>query len=147
MLCAGLAGEDTAIDEARGEDLAAAIDDFHAVGQTVAEELRSEIGDHAVFDEQIALLVIPAGGVDQPPVDEVGAAPERPPVRGNSFGRSRESASRTALRTATPIATCSRMRLRAMSPAPALSIATPRFVGPGGTTRRSDSACASSHKA
>ena len=50
--------------------------------------------------------------------------------RGHSFGRWRASACSTAMRTATPISTCSRMTLRGPS-AVCASISTPRFMGPG----------------
>ena len=40
------------------------------------------------------------------------------------------------MRTATPISTCSRITLRAGSSATALSISTPRFIGPGCMTMR-----------
>jgi hypothetical protein len=46
------------------------------------------------------------------------------------FGMLRASASRTAMRTATPISTCSRMSDCAPS-ATKVSISTPRFIGPG----------------
>jgi len=53
------------------------------------------------------------------------------------FGRWRERASSTAMRTATPISTCSRMRLLLTSSATRLSISTPRFIGPGCITSAS----------
>src|SRR5690606_37583208 len=51
-------------------------------------------------------------------------------------GRLRASASSTAMRTATPISTCSRTRLRSPS-ATRLSISMPRFIGPGCMTSAS----------
>ncbi len=41
------------------------------------------------------------------------------------------------MRTATPISTCSRITLRSGSSATALSISTPRFIGPGCITSAS----------
>ena len=57
-----------------------------------------------------------------------------PPV---PLGRLAASASSTAMRTATPISTWSRIRLRSGSSATALSISTPRFIGPGCMTSAS----------
>ena len=48
----------------------------------------------------------------------------------HAFGMLRASASSTAMRTATPISTCSRMSDCALS-ATSVSISTPRFIGPG----------------
>src|SRR5690606_15202471 len=108
VFCARLAGKDATVDQAGGEDMAIAIHHLCAIGQPVIEQRGAEIGDNAIFDEQSAHLVIAAGGVDQARIDEGGAAHLAPPcpVRG-SFGRLRASASSTAMRTATPISTCS----------------------------------------
>mgnify|MGYP003694353147 CR=1 FL=1 len=54
----------------------------------------------------------------------------------HAFGRFRDSASSTAMRTATPISTCSRISDWAPS-ATAVSISTPRFIGPGCMTSAS----------
>ena len=56
--------------------------------------------------------------------------------RPHAFGRFRDSASSTAMRTATPISTCSRISDWAPS-ATAVSISTPRFIGPGCMTSAS----------
>src|SRR5262249_47865775 len=48
----------------------------------------------------------------------------------HAFGSVRDKASSAAMRTATPISTCSRMSDCAPS-ATAVSISTPRFIGPG----------------
>ena len=55
---------------------------------------------------------------------------------GYAFGRLRDSASSTAMRTATPISTCSRISDCAPS-ATMESISTPRFIGPGCITSAS----------
>ena len=57
--------------------------------------------------------------------------------------RPRDSTSSTAMRTATPISTCSLITLRTGSSATALSISTPRFIGPGCITSASGLAWAS----
>lgn len=51
--------------------------------------------------------------------------------------KSRASTSSTAIRTATPISTCSPITDRSGSSAMALSISTPRFIGPGCMTMAS----------
>jgi len=51
-------------------------------------------------------------------------------IRAHAFGKLRASASSTAILTATPISTCSRMSDCAPS-AISVSISTPRFIGPG----------------
>src|ERR1700730_12348559 len=53
-----------------------------------------------------------------------------------AFGKLRDSASSTAMRTATPISTCSRLSDWA-PPATLESISTPRFIGPGCITSAS----------
>ena len=50
---------------------------------------------------------------------------------GGPLPRSRARISRQAMRTATPISTWWRIRLRSMSSATSLPISTPRFIGPG----------------
>ena len=55
---------------------------------------------------------------------------------GSRIGQVRDSASSTAMRTATPISTCSRISDCAPS-ATAESISTPRFIGPGCITSAS----------
>src|SRR5262249_59133965 len=54
----------------------------------------------------------------------------------HAFGRFRDSASSTAMRTATPISTCWRMSDWEPSATP-VSISTPRFIGPGCITSAS----------
>ena len=95
-----------------------------------AKDLERHVGhgvDIALDQERI---VIGAGAVR--PGDEdhegLGAA--------HWFGRCLASASSTAMRTATPISTCSRMSDCAPS-ATSESISTPRFIGPGCMTSAS----------
>src|SRR6185369_6090537 len=103
-----------------------------------AGDLRAGRDDHAMLDQDSAGLVAVAGWVDQPRIDE-GEGPIlflRWPG-GQGWGRHefpvrlRVRASRHAMRTATPISTCSRMTDRLISSATSESISTPRFIGPG----------------
>src|SRR5262245_58833010 len=122
------------VDEAGTEHVAPAVDDAGAFGR-VAAQVPAEIGDHPVLDEEPARLVPAAGRVDEPRVEERrcflrccfvpahGEAAQR-------LGSCRAMASSTAMRTATPISTWSRMTLREWS-AMVEAISTPRFIGPG----------------
>src|SRR5690606_23739519 len=110
-----------------GLDVAVGRDDVDARG-----------GDDTVLDQEVAGLVETGGGIDQMGIDEQGAPGGERAVglgRGHhigpgALGRLRDRASSTAMRTATPISTCSRITER-LSSATALSISTPRFIGPG----------------
>src|SRR5689334_9254764 len=133
MRGAGLAELHPHVDEAGGEAQAAAVDRLGVAGRKVD----SERGDAVAFDEQIARSVAPAFWVDQPRIAE-----ELPSsahfIAGPLPGpRSWPRISRQAMRTATPISTCWRIRLRSMSSATSLPISTPRFIGPGCIIRAS----------
>ena len=67
--------------EAGGEHVALAVDDLGALGR-VATQVRAEIGDHAIRDQQAARLVAVRCRVDQARVDEDGAAGVLRPVGG-----------------------------------------------------------------
>src|SRR6185503_12303025 len=139
VLLAGLAQLHAHVDEAGRQDLAAAIDALAIEGRRVLEEGRAEIADQAALGDESALDVGAGGGIDNTGVDiDDGAAAA---IRaGHQLGTSSEGAlersarvriSRQAIRTATPISTCSWITLRPKSSATSLSISTPRFIGPG----------------
>ena len=71
MLVAGLAGEHLHVDEAGAEHVALAVDDLGAV-RRVAAQVRPEVGDDAVLDEQAARLVPPVCRIDEARVEEDG---------------------------------------------------------------------------
>ena len=110
---AGLADEDAHVDEARRDDRAPAVDPLGAGG---TRGFRAGGDDAAVGDDdgtrsiEIARRIYYAGvrEYQRPLVLAVIALSQGPP---QSFGRCAESASSTAMRTATPISTCSRIRL------------------------------------
>ena len=126
VFSARLPREHLAINESRRQDMALAINDFGA-SRRIAAQMGAKIGDHAIFDQQTAWTIKAGRWVQQAGVDE-GCAPARSGrapfsvTRGlvggpggfldHRLGRLRASASRTAMRTATPISTCSRMTLR-----------------------------------
>ena len=100
------------------------------------------VAHDAVGEQQIAVDVEVARGIDDPRVGEQDRAAIgkhrllRRDTHGHMLGRLRESASSTAIRTATPISTCSRISDWAPS-ATEESISTPRFIGPGCITNAS----------
>ncbi len=138
VLLARLAQLHAHIDETGRQHMAVAILDLGIVRRVGARHLRTGRDDDAILHQDSAGLVAVAGGVDQPRIDE-GERPvlflRRPGGQGrrrHEFPvRLRVSASRHAMRTATPISTCSRMTERLMSSATSESISTPRFIGPG----------------
>ncbi len=95
---AGFADEDAHVDEARAEHVTLGLDHLRAGRQACERAVRPERRDPPVLDQAVAGLVAPARGVDQ----ARGADVER---ARHAFGRWRASASRTAMRTATPIST------------------------------------------
>src|SRR6185312_9339746 len=88
----------------------------------------ADLRNASFLDQEVARAVEIAGGIEQAGVAEEGAHGHH---AGATFPRLRDSTSRQAMRTATPISTCSRMALRSMSSATSVSISTPRFIGPG----------------
>src|SRR5262249_9636153 len=93
------------------------------------------LAHHAVGDQEVAGKVELARRIDDARVGEQDrTAVGQRHLSVHAFGRLRDSASSTAMRTATPISTCSRMSEWAPS-ATSESISTPRFIGPGCITR------------
>ena len=128
VLLAGLAGVDARIDQARREIEAAAVDRLDAVGRARGEQVGPEVGDLAVADQHGAAILRVARRIDDAGVDVGGrsavlrrAARRRCRSRGGSrrsaLRRPPISASRQAMRTATPISTCSWMTERSRSSA------------------------------
>src|SRR6185312_14217068 len=122
MLGPRFAGEDAAVDQAGRQHQPAAVHHFGIVRFGIVEQTRADIGDAAILDQQAALGVQPAGRINQACVAEGDAPVHAMP---------RESASRIAMRMATPISTCSAMTLTSTSSAMSEAISTPRFIGPG----------------
>src|ERR1700761_9032429 len=121
MLRPGLAGEDARIDQAGRQHQAAAVDHFGIAGLGIIEQARADIGNAAIFNQQPTPGIQAGCRIDQPRVAE-----------GDAFHASpRDNASRIAMRMATPISTCSEIRLTCTSSAMSEAISTPRFIGPG----------------
>ncbi len=89
----------------------------------------------AIGNQDVAGPVEIPGGIDDAGVGEQDRGGGRS-AWSHAFGRLRASASSTAIRTATPISTCSRISDCAPS-ATIESISTPRFIGPGCITSAS----------
>ncbi len=129
-----LAGKHHHVDQTGRHGAAAAIEELRALDRPF-RDVHAEIGDDAVRDQEPAEGVEPGGRIDEPRIDQgegpvLGAVVVVGGHGGHPFGRLRASAWSTAMRTATPISTCSRITLRASS-ATLESISTPRFMGPG----------------
>ena len=103
-------------------------------GTPAAPMPRLAVADHAVGDQHVAGAVEIARRIDDAGVGEQDRAAIG--QHDHAFGRLRASASSTAIRTATPISTCSRISDCAPS-ATIESISTPRFIGPGCITSAS----------
>ena len=74
MLGAGLADEDTHVDEARGDDVARTIDDA-GVGRNIGTgDRRAEIADDPVLDQHAARRLRSGGGIDEARVEEGNGA-------------------------------------------------------------------------
>ncbi len=142
IFAARLAGEDARVDQSRRQYQTFGIDHLGIVRLGIVEQARADIGNAAVLDQQSAFDVQTACRIDQAGVLEGDAARHGAPssLRATRAGRPslanpRDKASSTAMRIATPISTCSWIRLISMSSATAESISTPRFIGPGCMTR------------
>src|SRR5690606_9633092 len=120
-----LADEGAHVDEAGRDDLAAAIDDLGALGHAGSADAALGLADEAVGDQEVTQEIEVARRIDDPGVGEQDRAAVG---QHHAFGRLRDKASSTAMRTATPISTCSRMSDCAPS-ATLESISTPRFIG------------------
>jgi len=138
VLGAGLADEGAHVDQAGGDDLAAAIDDLGALGHAGGANTALGFADCAVGDQKVAGKIQLARRIDDPRVGEQDRAAFAAIGQhaDHAFGRLRDMASSTAMRTATPISTCSRISDCAPS-ATMESISTPRFIGPGCMTSAS----------
>src|SRR5690606_6052960 len=121
------------VDDAGGQIAAAAV-------ETIPRALK-ELRDTAIGDDDAALDDAVTLGVNEACVGQGqhGASP----CGLRATCRLRASSSITAMRTATPISTCSWMTLTLMSSANSPSISTPRFIGPGCMTMASGFALAS----
>ena len=126
---ARLADEGAHVDQAGRDQLAAAIDHIGAFRHAGSADAFLGLADDAVGDQQVADDVEIARRIDDPGIGEQDRAAVGQHHR-HAFGKFRESASSTAMRTATPISTCSRISDCAPS-ATMESISTPRFIGPG----------------
>ena len=118
------------VDQARGQAFTAALD--HICGFRCGD-VGADLGNQTVFDDQPAHRICAGGRVQDAGVGVGGDA---------GHGRAAK-VSRQAMRTATPISTCSAIALRSMSSARSVSISTPRFMGPGCRTKASGFAAAS----
>ena len=132
---ARLADEGAHVDQAGRDDPALAVDDLGAFRHAGGADAALGFADRAVGNQEIARKIEIARRIDDPGVGEQDRAAVREHGR-QTFGRLRERASSTAMRTATPISTCSRISDCAPS-ATAESISTPRFIGPGCITSAS----------
>ena len=114
---AGLADEGAHVDEAGRHHLAPAIDDLGALGHAGGADAALGLADHAVGEQEVARRCrdratgssdAPIGKQDRPALgdhhgDRLCAE------RASGIRQVRASASSTAMRTATPISTCSRI--------------------------------------
>ena len=134
---AGLTEEGAQVDKAGRQDLALGIDAAHALARG-GRALPFDRGDGAVANEDGARALATRRGIDQACVDDcdVLRVSHVRSLYAQTFGRCWASASSTAMRTATPISTCSRISDWAPS-ATAEEISTPRFIGPGCITSAS----------
>ena len=106
MAGARFADEGAHVDEAGRDQLAAAVDHVGAFRHAGGADALLGFADDAVGDQQVADDVEIARRIDDPGVGEQDRAAVR---QHHAFGRLRDSASSTAMRTATPISTCSRI--------------------------------------
>ncbi|MGY4417131.1 hypothetical protein ACVWW4_008867 [Bradyrhizobium sp. LB7.1] len=104
-------------------------------GTPASSNAAAGLADGAVGDQDVADAVKIPGGIDDAGIGKQNGSSIDQHGH-HAFGRLRASASSTAMRTATPISTCSRIRDCAPS-ATAVSISTPRFMGPGCITSAS----------
>src|SRR5262249_22320699 len=115
------------------DDLAMAVEDLRAFRHAGSADAALGVADLAVRDQHIAIGIEIARRIDDPGVGEQDRAAVG---QHHAFGKFRDKASSTAMRTATPISTCSRISDCAPS-ATLESISTPRFIGPGCMTSAS----------
>ena len=103
VLRARLAGLDPQVDQAGRQRLAVGID-LH-IGRRGFADASARFHDHAVLDQDAAFRIEPGGGINDARVVDGCASGHRAvaPASGAFFA----SVSSTAMRTATPISTCS----------------------------------------
>ncbi len=135
MAGAGFADKGAHVDQAGRDDLAAAVDRLGAFRHAGGADALAGFADRAVGDQEVADDIEIARRIEDPGVGEQDRAAVRQ-HRFHALGRFRDSASSTAMRMATPISTCSRIRDWAPSATMEL-ISTPRFIGPGCITSAS----------
>ena len=149
----GAAGvpEGTEVVDCRGHIVAPGLIDMRAFIGEPGEEGRESIASasQAAPMPRLASRIAPSaistspaksrsrdGSITRALASRIGRRSRRSMSIGYAFGRLRDSASSTAMRTATPISTCSRISDCAPS-ATMESISTPRFIGPGCITSAS----------
>src|SRR5881397_2608430 len=137
VLVAGLAQVDVHVHEPGGDNLVPHVPNLGAVGRP---ETGANRGDFPVLNEDVRDLVEAPARVDHAAaLQEQGPHHSGPPDRfaaSASSGRPPASRYSTAIRTATPLVTWSRITLCGPS-ATRESISTPRFIGPGCMMSRS----------
>src|SRR2546426_11522499 len=130
-LVAGLAQVDVHVHQPGGDNLVPHVPNLGAVGRPEAGAKR---GDFPVLNEDVRDLVEAPARVDHAAaLQEQRLHHSGPPDRfaaSASSGRPPANRYSTAIRTATPFVTCSRITLWGPS-ATRASISTPRFMGPG----------------
>ena len=124
---------DGEIDEAGRHKSAAAVDDVGTLRHAGGADAALGVAHDAIGDQHVADDVEVARRIEDPGMGEQ----DRSAVgQHHAFGRLRDRASSTAMRTATPISTCS--RIKDCGPSATIeSISTPRFIGPGCITSAS----------
>ena len=106
---ARLADEGAHVDQAGRHQLAAAVDHLGTFRHAGSADAFLGLADRAVGDQQVAGKIEIARRIDDPGVGEQDRAAVGEHVRCHAFGKFRDRASSTAMRTATPISTCSRI--------------------------------------
>src|SRR5512143_2772504 len=131
------------VDEARRDDEARAIDRLETVAiRRLVRHARTDRLDSVVDDQHVGPLVERLRRIDHASATQQNRAAHRSPAPPPRFADSAnsglppDSKYNTAMRTATPFVTCSRITLKGPS-ATSESISTPRFIGPGWRMRMS----------
>ena len=104
MFCAGFANEDTRIDKAGDDSVSLAIDDVRVFRGTLILGIGTCGKNLPVGDDDCSFFVYAARRIDNTGILKDGRAHAAPP---SALRRGSSSASITAMRTATPISTCS----------------------------------------
>ena len=167
VLVTGITEPHPHVHKAGSQDTPPAVYGLRVLRRAVGKQAGSKIGDQSVLAQEAARGVETACGINQAGVHISSSGSRSRGGRGSGCrgclflprpgffsalrhqvlpplcGRAPVSVSRQAMRTATPISTCSRMTLRSMSSASSPSISTPRFMGPGCMIRASGLATSS----